>query len=1123
MDSEQEIRLSFLEEAEEFFDRIESIIANLSLEGSDSEQLNAAMRSIHSVKGGAAMMGFSDLSKVSHCLEDFLKILRVRQDPSLLDKKIKSLLLAGVDCLREIGQLHQQGTPADATWLAKNADPIFAELHQRLGELAEDDEVALLALEERVDVAVVRFQGDVEDCLLHLEEQANCLDDLELRHELAATIEQLAVCGRRSHLNAFVELCQSVQDKLTGTAPEAIQPLVRQALTVWWRSRELVLLGRSERLPTSLESGLDLDRVSLQDDSSTGSGESKNNNDVLEDLPLTESQEAIAFFANEHRLTSKLTTKLEIDNGCETVESHSQAVTSSFESEASEENASDEEAPDKEAASDAEDTELEVDRRVLDLQKATENLLQQGVTIRAIPIPPKPAVGYIAPNLLISTAVEGSENPDSISALIPLQPGISPIDTEQPSPCNDPSEEQSSSQAGQNVERALIPISPAVPMGSTAMHPSKRLIGPTVRVSVHRLQEINTLCRKLILERHSLNHHLLQLQDFVHLQQERIRSMQKFTAQLRQWYDRGSVNEDLANTIAASGTVSGTGVATEPISLSRGSTATAEFDSLEMDRYTDLHLLTQEQLEIAVQLREIAADIELGLRGTHQVNRALDVTTRDLQNSITLAQMRPFSEVVGHFQRTVRTLSNTLDKSVELEVEGQDTLLDRRILELLKDPLNHLFRNAFDHGIEDPETRLGLGKPPTGKISIRVEHRGNQIFIYVSDDGRGLDLDKICARARQQGIPDYVVDRMNRQELIDLIFQPGFTTAGQVTELSGRGVGMDIVRTNLQEIRGDIHVHTQYGQGTTFTINLPFKLFILRAMVLESAGTVFAMPADSIRAVIPLEFNSIVKTDSHEHVNWQDSLLPLVRLEKWFVFQPHLNPFEMMGVPAIDRPTGAIVNRGDERQCLWIERFWDEQEMAIQPIVSPIVMPPGFIGSSVLSDGRVIPLVDPIRLLEWIQHHHAAGNQHLPIVGSRTDLPRLSTGDELLDNGTILIVDDSITVRRYMGMMLEKSGYQVVEARNGLEAVDKLLDGLSVQAVICDIEMPQLDGYGLLSEIKGREEFRHLPIAMLTSRSNAKHRELAMSLGASAYFAKPYNEQELLQMLRQLLNGENGN
>ncbi|MEM9807566.1 MAG: hybrid sensor histidine kinase/response regulator [Cyanobacteria bacterium P01_D01_bin.56] len=651
----------------------------------------------------------------------------------------------------------------------------------------------------------------------------------------------------------------------------------------------------------------------------------------------------------------------------------------------------------------------------------------------------------------------------------------------------------------ENRSAAEIPLVPLSAPPQTVTPNSQNT--STVRVAVEQLRQINSTFESLILNRNAVNLKLEQLQAYSTLMQQRMAALTSFGKELRQWYDQASTEGPAKEGDTGPNIFASNGIMTNG---SHNSIATtADLDALEFDRYSQLHLLTQDHMETIVKLEEVSRDIELGLNEIDQAVSGLNYTSRTLKNRITQTQMRPFEEIVGRFPRVVRDWSVQYGKPVTLRLEGETTLIEQFALDQLSDPLMHLLRNAFDHGIESPHERQAHQKPEVGTITLRAIIRGNQVIITLSDDGGGIDLERVRDRIRQYNLPTDQIDDMGRQELLSFIFEPGFSTSDSVTELSGRGFGMDVVRNNLKKLQGNIQVSTESGLGTTFTIRIPLSLSILRVMLLERSGSVFALPVDMVQEIIrspstPMEQSSIT---------WNNETIPLVRVEEHWSNQPGARPVEMSGEPVINRPMVVVVGEDNSFYGLSIDRFWREQEVALRSVASPMPLPPGFSGVTVLGDGRVIPVIEPIRLVEWI-----VAGPGVPIEPTESALAAQS------EAARILVVDDSIHARRYLATTLERSGYLVEQAKDGREAVDKLLNGLTVEAVICDIEMPRLDGYGVLEELRDTSEFSELPILMLTSRSSDKHRKLAINLGATGYFSKPYNEQELLRDLKQLIS-----
>ncbi|MEO0349613.1 MAG: hybrid sensor histidine kinase/response regulator [Cyanobacteria bacterium P01_A01_bin.15] len=995
LDKEQRARLTFLAEAETYFGQIEAALLAIKTADDRSNQVNIALRAAHSIKGTAGMMGFTALSQVAHKLEDSFKILWARQIS--VDTGLETLLLQGVDCLRAVRQHYYDGQPTQPQWLATHAEPIFEQLNQRLGELTPADEARLLSEEADENLDFIIFTTSVEDCLEEFERTLPQLSDAALRQAVINMAQRLGEFGLMAQLDSFVQLCQSVQQHCALAEPEALVAIAANAIKTWRRSHSLVLLGRTERLPTQLEP---LD----------GHDRTRSPSDIGHLQEQLATLEIPGEFSKSDSLNIQPGKRLDDPVNLEVLQGQFAA--------------------------------LQPEQPVL--EKILEPVAPSHIPeIGSEPLAPAP----------VATAPEMVAN----ISLVPLS---APPQLEAPS--------------SQQVS--------------------------TVRVSVDQLKKINSTFEDLTLNRNSVNLKLDQLDAFSKLMHERMAILSSFNRELRQWYDQASTEGS-----RAPGAVSNNGrvISNQAMENSTAMAGADTLDALELDRYSKLQLLAQEHMETIVKLEEVSRDIELGLNEIGQAISGFNYTSRALKTRITQTQMRPFEEIVSHFPRVVRDWSVQYNKPVELTIEGATTLLEQFALDQLSDPLMHLLRNAFDHGIECPEIRQAHQKPSVGTIALRAVNRGNRVVVTLSDDGGGIDLDQVRDRIRKYNLPNDQIDGMTPQELIPFIFEPGFSTTGQVTELSGRGVGMDVVRTNLKDLQGDIQVHTNPGQGSTFTLSIPLSLSIVRVMVLERNGLVFALPVDTVQEVI----RTSVIASGEPTMTWQNQSIPLICLEEHWVVQCATRPLEIAGKPLINCPMVLVVGETEDCYGLTIDRFWQEQEVAIRPVVSPISMPPGFSGTTVLGDGRVVPLVDPIRLMAWI-HQQPDISSAPPVIPS---LPVQTKASR------ILVVDDSIHARRYLAASLEKAGYLVEQARDGRDAVDKLTSGLGVEAVICDIEMPRLDGYGVLEELREQSEFSQLPIVMLTSRSSEKHRKLAMNLGATDYFSKPYNEQELLKRLKLLI------
>ncbi|QLE57682.1 hybrid sensor histidine kinase/response regulator [Nostoc sp. TCL26-01] len=955
---QQEIQMQFLEEATDYINTLEGVLLEIDTSHRiDLEKINGALRAAHSIKGGAAMMGFKALSDLSHRLEDAFKVLKTSKNSLDIDTQLQSLLLSGVDWLRQIVQLLAEGNAIEEDWLGTFCYPVFDELRDRLGEPTPEDAATILSPEEGQDVIPLLFETEVEGCLQRLESVLAHREQPCLQEEVAIMAAELGGLGEMLQLNAFTQLCESIKYHIENPHGHSIAAIAQLALQTWRRSQALVLTNQRHNLPTQLH---------------------------LEEL-------------------------------------------------------------------------VNVAPSPTELQLAIPDTI-------------------IAPELIVE---KPDEEIDSALAAIDFPEIITEF-------------------AKENITTDYKFIEPTT-LGKNREHPEN-----TVRVPSKQLEQINDLFGELVVQRNGLNSQLEKLRKLVRNLNQRVQTLEQENQDLRSNYDK------------------------TPLSLTHHhenpSNRASEFDALEMDRYNELNWRSQAVMETIVQVQEVSTDIQLSVDDTDQIARKLNKTSKQLQTKLNHIRMRPLSDLVERFPRAIRDLNVEYGKNVQLKITGGNTLIERSILEALNDPLMHLLRNAFDHGIEESAIRRTLGKPEQGLIEITATHRNNRTIITIHDDGRGISLEKIRTRAQAMGIDAALLTNATDEELLSLIFEPGFSTSEQVTALSGRGVGMDVVRNNLKLVRGDITVDTEPGVGTTFTMSVPFTLSIARVLLVESHKMLLAFPTDVVSEIFLLQNEQVFPMAGNEVLNWQGTMLPLIRLGCHLEFNcPRYDNPELETPPAINASSVLIVKGNNQPVAIQVERCWGEQEVAIRQVEGNIPLPQGFSNCTILGDGRVVALVNINELLYKIAtnqrtpKHHQSSSARLKTPFLFFDSTKLQA-PLTQQKGTILIIDDSINVRRFLALTLEKGGYQVEQAKDGEDAWEKLTNGLQVQAVICDIEMPRLDGYGFLDRINSSFNTKNIPVAMLTSRSSHKHRQLAMQLGARAYFSKPYNEQELLHTLEEIIS-----
>lgn len=548
-------------------------------------------------------------------------------------------------------------------------------------------------------------------------------------------------------------------------------------------------------------------------------------------------------------------------------------------------------------------------------------------------------------------------------------------------------------------------------------------------------------------------------------------------------------------------------------------------DPLDLDRvenFTPFHLLAQETIEYIVRVRESASDIEFLVDDAEQVTRQLRQVTTQLQEGFTKSRMVPFSETVQPLFRVVRDNSIRCGKEIELHVEGKETLIDKMIQVKLSDPMIHLMNNAITHGIETPQERLSRGKFSKGRITIRAFHQGNQTVISVADDGAGINPEKVKNKAIKKDLmTEKQAQEISSLDVYDLLFHPGFSTKDKITDIAGRGVGLDVVKTNLNDIRGTITIDSTIGKGTIFTIRLPLTLSISKALCCLSDRSWIAFPMDGVEDMLKVSKGEIkIGAQGQNYIEWRGAKLPFRHLRELLVYNHHVRRSNVYGINTEEDMISIVVLRSASAGiflAVQVDQVLEQQkEIVIKQLQGPVPKPLGIAGATVLGDGKIVAIADVIELINLAtgRQRRDEGNVWLPGDGNSRPLPTEQSVP------TVLIVDDSITVRELLSMTFSKAGYRVEQARDGKDAWEKLRAGLPCDLVFCDIEMPRMDGFELLSRMQKDSNLQSLPIAMLTSRGAKKHMEMAFELGAKGYFTKPYIEDKLLDGAVSILEGK---
>jgi two-component system, chemotaxis family, sensor histidine kinase and response regulator PixL len=1128
-DREQQIKLQFLDEAIDYLDTIESGLLGLGAGKVDAKQLDALMRAAHSIKGGAGMMGFTTLAGLGHHLEDYFKIIQYGKSAPP-DDEVERLMLATIDKLGQIVALNRQGQDADELWLEKQVQPLFDRLRDRLGEFNPEDEANMLASESGEDILTFLFESEVERSLTQLETSVNSDNSGSLYDELLVSAEELGGLSEMVELPALGQLCESVLIHIKAQ-PHQVRAIAALALAAWRRTQALVLIGQTGNLPSEIElpgSGIiNLSEAETipewhdDEDVSAYLGDGITTLDKSQQVPPSARiiQSSITHDTLDLQdLTIETAVTISDLGGRDSTPSEYAGI---FDATSS---ATDFQTLTNPFGSDntiAPAFSTITDSSELDAF-ATNEQYSDGFHLRStiVPGPDEEIVDAFemldrsgdlsldtdAPELLSALSGFLSEDaPEEISSAVFK---IIPKGTPKSAITSDLDREAADLLSALDAAPEVIDDEPVDRDRVAAKSKSPTQVAEqTIRVATKQLEEIGDLFGELTIDRNGLNLNLQGLRQLVANLQAKVKQLEQSNFKLREAYDLTSTAE---RTPAGDETWTQSGT-------SLTSNLTDELDLLEFDRYSELHFLSQEVMDNIVQIEELTTDLDTQLNDTERTNRDLNRTAKQLQTGLTQVRMRPISELFDRFPRAMRNMAIEHSKPIDLQLKGGSTLIERSILEALNDPLMHLLRNAFDHGIEPSAVRRANNKSDIGKIEIGATYRGNQTVITIKDDGGGIDLDKIRAKVKKMGIDDKEIANFKDNELIDLIFEPGFSTADKLTDLSGRGVGMDVVRTNIRALRGDIFVDTKLGKGSTFTITVPFTLSVVRVLIVEVNGLWLAIPSNIVEEIILLNPDRIISTAGQKMLQWEDFTVRLIQPGQYLRIPDFTPQLATNNTPTIDCPTVLMIDQGQDVVAVAIDKFWGEQEVTIRQPQGNIKMPPGFTGCTILGDGRIVPLLDAIEFVRWIDGDFAGANS------LRTNTLNFTTEDTTpapaapVQRDRVLVVDDSINVRRFVALTLEKAGYLVEQAKDGQEAVEKLQAGLQAQAVVCDVEMPRMDGYGFLATVKGAAQFKNIPVLMLTSRSGDKHRKIAMNLGASAYFAKPFKEQELLASLSQLI------
>lgn len=671
-------------------------------------------------------------------------------------------------------------------------------------------------------------------------------------------------------------------------------------------------------------------------------------------------------------------------------------------------------------------------------------------------------------------------------------------------------------------------ISKSVSRVADSIARKKHFRSKQVRVNVEHLDQLNYSIGELLTQqnRQSLQNERLQAEVKVLL--KRLNQHQQMLSQLQDQVDHQS-----PQSLSIEQKIVETKRTTSPVQ-SLSFTLGDRFDTLELSRYSDSHLMVQSLLDDAMLIAEAAEAIDLFSQQSNQILEKQQRLLSRTRDALMQARMLPLSEVFNRLPPVLQQLENLHGKQANLELHGTEVLVDKAIAEKLYDPLLHLIRNAFDHAIEPVGVRRQQGKPDVGQIEISAHHQGKYLIIAVRDDGKGLDYERIRQRlVERQLVSSKQANTLTQSQLIDFLFEPGFSTVTQPNQTSGRGVGLDVVREQILGLQGALTVQSTLNQGVTFTLQIPLSLAIAKLLVCQAGAGTYALTTDAIEQIIIPTPEQIQERQDRRILNWHkgtsSQLIQIHSIAKLLNYNSSVASLSSQSVFAASSSNNHVLLIRHQQGLVGLEvdQLIGEQELVIRPLGTRLESPSYIQGASVLADGRLTLVVDGGALLHQVLNqplvpHSSSPASTSPFTGVQPPLQTTATliptsnPEEWENDKTILIAEDSITVRQTLTLTLQKAGYQVLQAKDGQEAIEQLQQPNDVRLVFCDLEMPRMNGFEFLKQRQQFPALANIPVIVLTSRSGEKHRLLALELGATAYITKPYIEHKLLALVADL-------
>ena len=1156
----------FLSEAQDLLHKIEQDLLSLR-EDRTLAKVHRLMRSAHTLKGAATIVEQSAIERVAHALEDIFTAL---YNPDIeIDVEVESYLFQGYECLRLLLTAEFSGRPIDESDVLNRAASVIAQLQEKLGDCFQHDAPLPTSIDLGFDMVQSMFEVGVAQQLKQLKQSLANLNPVELATELQSEVEVFLGLAESLKLPGFEAIARTALTALTMNPRQVVQ-IAELALADFSQGHAAVLAGdrtqggspslalqalaRAAAQANQPATGTTLDPISSPP--SVNASKASDTKTESETEAGEDREEELAYASHELNLS------LENLFNNPPLEFESTATTESV-------------SPTASADSLVTEAEMEVVPSV-DLFPEREEVNAYAPIESELSLddlfgdPPPPST--ISTEVPISTdlahpsteyqvigKVHGEESgvgldqgdeiegvlSSPIRATTPRDEIVSLDDLLDPPAVSEPR------------SAAFDPQTPSPVNGAMPQSPQTDSRGrgeriDMVRVGVEPLKRLDHLAGELLTNQNKQTNQDKQLR----------LTMQELRSHIQQHQQTAHRLQDALNRLLI-GLESGKAAAPAPqlasvFSVNSNSgwdpadsqASVTTFDPLEMDRYSTLHALIQSVLNETVQLDVTTEVVDQLVKQGGQTLQTQQRLLTQVRDDLTSVRLQPLQDLLNRFPRLLNQLSAAHHKKVELTLTGAQVLVDKAIAEKLYDPLLHLVRNAFDHGVESPEIRQIKGKPEAGQIEIRAYQQAGQTVIEVKDDGQGVDLQTVIQRAIELNIaPPERVYAMPESQLLELLFEPGFSTADQLSQLSGRGIGLDVVKTQLQAMQGSVEISSTPQKGTTFYLRIPLSVTIAKLLVCraqESAYVIMVERVDQIVVPRPDQLTTLLGgqvvlclnqgedeiiapvhhlSDLVEYSSTSSQLKSIFSGSSLESMSKHPSALRKVGKSPILLLQTAAGYKG-----LVVDKVLGEQELVIRSVGSAIVPPPYAYGCSILSDGRLALAID-VDILLQPKLEPPDSSQPSPLLGltpvpAQFSLPSAPDGSPApstpktlskVGAAKIMVVDDSLTLRQTLSQALRQAGYRIQQAEDGLDALTQLQHHTPSDLIICDIEMPRLDGYQFLQRLRHYPTLANIPVICLTSRRSKKHRQLALDLGAAAYFTKPYNANELVVYIDHLL------